>query len=184
MNRDELEVLKHLVNHEKHKVERIKELLGNKLIMEYLYLSNTAPVNPNPDDIRSIIAKVLPIVEINESVGLYVCTNAYKLEHRFMDEICEYYQDPVPIDSPDAEYKIYGNIETREFIKARNKNIIDSSINETTTDFENKHIVLNPTNSNNNMNKFQEVQLDFFENAINIGQGKSKQLILKKYSRL
>ena len=80
--------------------------------------------------------------------------------------------------------QIYGNIETGKFIKARNPNVIDDHTDELIPDFESNHIVLNPTNSNENMNNYQEVKLDFFENAINIGQGKSKQLVLKKYNRL
>ena len=184
MQRDELLVLRDLVEMEKKRRESIYELLNEELIKEYLRLSRTDPVKLDPNDLREIISMYIKKLEFSKSNGIYVCTNAYNLESRVCYEETDYYHDEVDIDSRDAEFKIYGDIETGNFIKARNRKNTDRLIPNIIDEFEESNIVLNPTNSHINMNNYKDVQLDFFEKAVTDGQGKSKQLLLKKYKRL
>ncbi len=183
MKRDELILLRNLVTLEQDRRNRINELLNSDEVMEYLKLSNTDPITIDPNDLREIIEMIIKTLEFHKSNGIYVCTNAYDVRCSINYEETDYYTSPVPINS-DAEYKIYGDIETGKFIKARNENKEDRWVVNTTNEFENNNIVLNPTNSSVNMNKYNEVRLVFFENAINLGQAKSKKLILEKYKRL
>ena len=183
MKRDELILLRNFVTKEQDRRKRINELLKNEKIIEYLKLSNMEPISFNSDDLKEIVEMIIKTMEFHKSNGIYVCTNAYDVRCSICYEETDYYTSSVPINS-DAEYKTYGDIETGKFIKARNENKEDRWVTNTTNEFENSNIVLNPTNSSVNMNNYNEVRLEFFLNAINLGQAKSKKLILEKYKRL
>lgn len=47
-----------------------------------------------------------------------------------------------------------------------------------------KYAILNPYNTSKNMNGFNEVQKDYYINAIEKGQPKAKQLVLNKYPQM
>ena len=51
-------------------------------------------------------------------------------------------------------------------------------------EFENENIILNPYNTSNNRNGYDEVKYDFFETALKNGQAKAKKLVLSKYPRI
>ena len=99
MKRNELIQLRELVNDEIKRRERIKELLGNKLVMEYLEITNTNPVDLDINNISEIISKILPSFTITKTNGIYVCTSAWYTDYRISYEDTEYYSQYVAIDS-------------------------------------------------------------------------------------
>ena len=50
--------------------------------------------------------------------------------------------------------------------------------------FESENIVLNPYNTSNNKNGYDDVHLDFFSSSVEQGQAKAKKLILEKYKKM
>ena len=61
--------------------------------------------------------------------------------------------------------------------------LIDSNMPLIST-FESENIVLNPYNTSNNKNGYDDVHLDFFSFSVEQGQAKAKKLILEKYKKM
>lgn len=118
--------------------------------------------------------------KVKNSNGIYVCTNAYYFDCRVCYQDTECFIVDVNIDSKHAERKMYFDIETGNIIRAYDDDYYSPLIE----DFEKNNIVLNPYNSGNNMNGYEEVKMDFFEGILNNGQDKVKKMILSKYPRL
>ncbi len=180
MKAKELNELRSLINKEIERRERVKDLLKDKLVSEYLELTNTSKEELDSENLKEILNEILKTYKITETNGIYVCTSAYYMDCYICYEETNYCTRNVDIDSDQAEYKIYTDIESGNSIKATKG--LQSNI--LIGDFERDHIVLNPCNTNEKMNGYQQVRDDFFINAIKDGQAKSKKLILNKYPRL
>ncbi len=179
MQKVELIKLRKLVEKEIKRRKRINELLTNELVKEYIELNNLKVKNLDSNNIREILEQILSSYEIKESNGIYVCTRAYYVYWNVCYEDTNYYSKEVAINSPNAEHKIYTDIETGKRIKANRED------NEPfIKDFEQSNIVLNPSNTCKNDNNYDEVKFDFFNTALKEGQAKAKKLVLAKYPRI
>ena len=183
MKRNELIKLRRLVLEEQQKRKRIKELLENPLVLEYLERTNTSCVYLDEINSKEIIKQILEDFEVEKTNEIYVCTDSYSIDCSICYEETNYYTSNEDINSPYAEYKIYQDIENGKRIKAKQE---EDQWNhyQLIKDFEREHLILNPTNKNKDDNLYQEVRLEFFQNAIEKGQVKSKRLLLEKYPRL
>ena len=184
MKKDELIKLKELVNDEVNRRKRVNELLKNELVKEYLELNKIRSSELDSNNINEIINNILSTYTITKTNGIYVCTSAYYIDYHVCYEETESYAKHVPINSSDAAYRIYTDIESGERKQAAKDSKNSFLIQTITTDFEKENIVLNPYNTSKNNNGYREVRMDFFTNAINYGQTKSKKLLLEKYPRL
>lgn len=186
MKRNELFELRELVDDEIKRRKRISELLTNELVMEYLEITKTDPVDLDIDSISEIISKILSSFTITKTNGIYVCTSAWYLGCHTYYQGDEYYSVDVKIDSEYAEYKVYTDIESNKSITA----ITDEYVEEIRygrpliSTFEKDNIILNPYNTSENKNGYEEVKFDFFRTALKDGQAKAKKLILSKYPKL
>ena len=114
-----------------------------------------------------------------------MCTGTYFTDYDINYQETTFYTKEIDFDSKDAEYRIYLDIENGKTAIAYTKPEYFEWKNEIlTTEFEHDNIVLNPYNSNNKDNGYDEVRMNFFMNAIKYGQSKSKKLILEKYPRI
>jgi hypothetical protein len=184
MNRFELVRLKRLVSDEVNRRKRVKELLRNELVKEYLELTNTKACELDSENINEVIDKVLETFTITKTNGIYVCTSAYFIDCAICYQDTDYYSVDVDIDSKYAECKVYVDIENKNKVHAARKLKEISIASVTIDDFEKTHLVLNPYNTCENHNGYDEVRHEFFRNAIEYGQPNSKQLILSKYPKL
>ncbi len=179
MKRNELLELRELVAKEIKRRERIKELLDNYFVKEYLVMTKTKEVTLDTN-IREVLDMLLANYSITKTNGIYVCTRSYNIDWRVCYEETNYYYQDTAINSKSAEHKTYVDIESGKSINAikestdgRNKPIISA--------FEQEYIVLNPYNTSKNDNGYNEVRLDFFETSLKDGQAKAKKMILAKY---
>lgn len=145
----------------------------------------------NVDEYKSIdnlkvLIDVLNKIKITQTNDIYVCTGTFITDCDICYQDTTWYTRAVPFDADYAEYRCYSDIENNHTIRAYTKPEFLRSYNPQiiTSEFESKHIVLNPYNSNENDNGFNEVKNEFFMNCIDVGQAKSKRLILKKYKRM
>ena len=145
MKRNELIQLRELVNDEIKRRERIKELLKNELVMEYLEITKTNPVDLDINNIKEIISKILSSFTITKTNGIYVCTSAWYTDWEVCYEETNYYSKEVDINSEYAEHKVYTDIESGECIGA-SKESSNSDRRQLISNFEQNNIVLNPYN--------------------------------------
>ena len=185
MKKNELIKLRELVNIEIKRRKRINELLKNNLVLEYINITNKEKEDLDSNDINDIINKILKSFEITNTNNIYICTDAWYTYDVITYQATGIEVINVSIDSKDAEYKYYENIESKEGLRAV-KNITSRvPINETLiSDFEKNNIVLNPYNSRDNKNGLDIVRTEFLFNSIINGQAKAKKYILSKYPRL
>lgn len=209
MKRAELIKLKKLLQQEINRRNRINKLLSEDLIREFLSL-NDLNINELPtEDNWFILKELLKEFTITESNGILVFTGSYLSDCRVCYQETEFYIKKVSFDYPDIEYQTFEDIETRKIHTAYSDKYIQRRINEekqikyypeteiTSSEFCHsrygkylvselieKYIILNPNNSSENNNGFNEVQKDFFTTAIERGQSKAKQLILSKYPQI
>ncbi len=183
MKRNELIKLRKLVNIEIERRKRIKELLEQNLVKEYLKITNSNIKELDENNIQEILNNILKEFSISRTNGIYVCTYAYYLDWNVYYQETNYYSKSTDINSIDADYKIYADIESDKLIKAvkENKN---NDKRPLISNFEKENIVLNPYNTHQNNNGFYEVKYNFFNSALKDGQEKAKKLILSKYPRL
>lgn len=184
MRKAELEELRLLVRKEINRRVQINNLLKVKEVLEYLSLNNIEPNYIDYHNIDEIIKYVMSSYDYSKITitnGIYVCTSAFDIDSKITYQDTSFYRRNVPINSKDAEYKTYTDIESGNTIKAGREDMNKEII---TKEFEKENIVLNPYNSSDNMNGYNEVKDEFFINAIRQSQTKSKNLILKKYERL
>jgi len=184
MTRDELMIFKNIVDMEIDRRKQIEELLNDPAVKKYLKLTSTKPVTLDSENLKEIINSILKITEFNKSNGIYVCTSAYYMDCQINYEDSEFTKRNVAINSEYADYRIYQDIETEKKVQAA-KDINNPYFLKTImADFERDNIVLNPHNIFTDHNGYNEVRTDFFLNAYNYGQAKSKKLLLEKYPRL
>ena len=185
MTRNELIKLRNLVDQEKQRRERIKELLVNPLLQEYLNITSTDYKELAQCNITEILNQILSTFTITKTNGIYVCTGAYYVDCDICYQDTSYYTRSADIDSNIAEYRLYTNIENDKRYKAvKDKTIRNWDNNPSFNEFESNNIILNPYNTNVDMNGYNEVKYDFFNTAIKDGQAKAKKLVLSKYPRL
>ena len=180
MKRNELIELREFVYKEKNRRIKINKLIEDELIKEYFRLKGIEEV-PLDTETREVLKHILDSFRVTKTSGIYVCTSAYYIDSRITDQDTDYYMADVEIDSKYAERKTYVDIESKEQVRASVDNSYGFPLID---DFERDHLILNPYNNNKNSNGFDEVRLDFFENALEHGQTKSKRLILSKYPLL
>ena len=181
MRRNELIKLRNLVEQEKQRRKRIKELLSNDLIQEYLRITNTKFEELDDSNIKEILEQILSSFEITKTNGIYVCTSAYYIDCDICYEETNYYSRNVNINSEYAEHRVYTDIESGQTIKGHKEDHYGRPLMR---DFENENIILNPYNTSTNRNGYDEVKMDFFKTSIENGQAKAKKLVLSKYPRL
>ena len=132
-----------------------------------------------------VVKEVLERISFTESSGLYVCTYAYYTDCDISYEDTSFYYRKVPINSLEAEYRIYMDIENGDIYKGTN-NLINKKLYNLVlfSEFEPSHIILNPYNTCDNQNGYQEVRLDYFKSLLDNSPSKSKKIVLSKYKRL
>ena len=184
MKRNELQKLRSLFYEEVNRRKTINDLLDNNLVQLYLHLNKIEPANLDSFNYEEIVRNILKDFKITESNGIYVCTSAYQIGNSDNYD-CDYTINNLPINSNNAEYKLYQDIETGDRIQAANNANNHLLVKVLIPDFEESHIVLNPFNSCENNNGYQLVRNEFFINSImKSGQAESKKILLKKYNRL
>ena len=181
MKKYELLKLRELLNKEISRRKRIKELLECDLVKEYLSITNTPWVNLDINDIRGILSDILLNYKVTSTNNIYVATRAYFLDCIICYQETNYFRSNVPINSLEAENKIYKDIESESIVVA--SSLTDSKMPLIST-FERENIVLNPYNTSNNKNGYDDVRLDFFSSSVEQGQAKAKKLILEKYKKM
>ena len=98
MKKSELIKLRNLVEQEKQRRERIKELLVNPLIQEYLRITSTEYKDLDESNITEILEQILSSFEITQTNGIYVCTSAYYIDCDICYEETNYYSRNVNIN--------------------------------------------------------------------------------------
>lgn len=185
MKKSEIAYLRRHVEKERLNRIRINELLTNPLVQEFIEATKIKYQSLSEDDIYEIICMVLENYKLTGTNKIYVCTAACEVDCRICYEETDYYTRDLKIDDPSAEYKIYVNIESLDYVKAylekgegmyRNSFVI--------SEFEKENIVLNPYNIRTNQNGLGEVRELFLTTALQSGQVKAKKLVLSKYPRL
>lgn len=184
MKRNELILLRELMNKELERRKRINKMLDMEESKEYSTYLDKKLLKLELDEL-SILKKVLTHdLKVTKTNGIYVCTCAFKVECSICYEDTEYYSEYVDINSPKAEFKRYVDIESGDDVVGTNKEDNEEKNRIYFKDFETNNIVLNPHNSSVGSNGYYEVRNEFFINSIKYGQAKSKKLILEKYPRL
>ena len=189
------------------KRNKINTLLSNELIKEFESLTNLNINELQLNDNWTILEEILNNFKITESNGILVCTGSYSAYCNIYYQETEYYTKEESFNNPNIEYQIFEDIETRKMYVAYTEKYIKDKIEEQkkyynieditpsefcykkygrylVSDLIKKYTVLNPYNSSENRNGFNEVQKDFFITAIEKGQLKAKQLVLNKYPKL
>lgn len=207
MKKTELIKLKKLLQQEIIKRNKINTLLSNELIQEFKSLTNLNINELQLNDNWTILEEILNNFQITESNGILVCTGSYLVCCNIYYQETEYYAKEELFNNPNIEYQIFEDIETRKMYVAYTEKYIKDKIEEQkkyynieditpsefcykkygrylVSDLIKKYIVLNPYNSSENRNGFNDVQKDFFITAIEKGQPKAKQLVLNKYPKL
>ncbi len=207
MKKTELIKLKKLLQQEIIKRNKINDLLSNELIQEFKLLTNLNINELQLNDNWIILEEILNNFKITESNGILVCTGSYLVCCNIYYQETEYYTKEESFNNPNIEYQIFEDIETRKMYVAYTEKYIKDKIEEQkkyynieditpsefcykkygrylVSDLIKKYIVLNPYNSSENRNGFNDVQKDFFITAIEKGQPKAKQLVLNKYPKL
>lgn len=207
MKKTELIKLKKLLQQEIIKRNKINALLSNELIQEFKLLTNLNINELQLNDNWTILEGILNNFKITESNGILVCTGSYLVCCNIYYQETEYYTKESSFNNPNIEYQIFEDIETRKMYVAYTEKYIKDKIEEQkkyynmeditpsefcykkygrylVSDLIKKYIVLNPYNSSENRNGFNDVQKDFFITAIEKGQPKAKQLVLNKYPKL
>jgi len=176
--REDLENEKKRLKEYNDKVKRIKELMKDESVKEFLDLTcidykigNTKKMVTN-DIIASIYSSYVYRIRENETNGLYVYLGTYRYNDE-IDIVHGSYDKRVSYDSIDANYRLYRNIE-----KSSSEQILINRCDE----FERTHTIINPKIAFSNK-AFYEIQRDFFIRAIKDNQKSATKMILRKYSK-
>lgn len=154
----------------------INELLKNEQVLKYLRLTNGSIKEESTENIREIIAELLPGFIVKKSNGIYVCVSAFCYGIR---SSAQFYCKP----SFDADLKNYKDIETGDVVHA---GILRHGCEIGIEEFEAKNTVLNPydtlANDPNYIdNGYLQVRQDFFEACYRQTQPKAVAMIKGKY---
>lgn len=176
--REDLEIEKKRLKEYNDKIKRIKELMKDEKVKEFLDLTSLdyKVGNSNKmvtdDIIASIYSKYLYIIRESDTNGLYVYLGTYAYNDE-MDIVHGSRDYRVSYDSPKADYRLYQNIELwgSEHILIRK-----------CEEFEKTHTIINP-NVPFSDKAFYEIQKDFFIRAVKDNQESAKRMVLRKYSK-
>lgn len=157
------------------KVIKINELLkdkNNKELAKLYYLDDSVSL----DSIESmVIREIIEDFHPSETNGIYVCTRGLYNE---IKPGCSRYSTII-VDPEDER------VEERNYIDIEDeRNCTDYVDEEYKSDFERRHIVLNPYNTYQCDNKFDRVREEFFMYSCKYGQSEAKKLLLQKYTRM
>ena len=182
MKQIEIDELRNKLNNEIKRRKRIKTLLNTKTVQEYLDITGTQKILLSINR-RDVLKDVLKGYKVNKSNKIYVCVGANYLDCSITYQDTSYYTEQVEPNSKRAENRQYTDIETGESVFAtKSKNDPYGRIN--IERFERDNTVLNPYNSKEGCNGYQEVRLEFFETALSKGNEVARKLVLSKYPRL
>ena len=176
--KEELEKQKKENQEHNKKVRRIKELLKEPSVIEYLKLINLIDgdlkqINLSDSDIiTSFYHTYLYKIQKDETNNIYVYLGTYKNNDE-IDIVHGSNDFKVNYNSSDANYRIYKNIEY-PYVQSIPISMCD--------EFEKNHIVIKPK-SYFKEREYYEIQKDFFTYAIKTNQESAKKMILKKYNK-
>ena len=185
MLKSELMELRKMYQNELERRSELLKLIQTKEVQDYLKLSGEKSPIIKEIEVSKIIEEYLKKYKIKQTNEIYVCTEAV------------YYTTDCSWGGQTSRITIYPEIDSKEAIDRKYKNIENGiTISATTnservnlyasylcSDFEQSHIILNPYNTNENDNSYEEVKHMFFENAIKYSQEHSLKLLLQKYPR-
>lgn len=200
MNKQELIGFKKIILDEYNKRNRIVDLRDSELVKEYMsylincderYLVEAARTFQSMVDkirrvdVEDIIKEFSRYNLIQESNGIYVCVNSFSFKpHGTIKE---------SIESDTSDMKEYIDIESRrkEVLERRisdeeyfEDQILGRKSDEEIDEFEHNHIVLNPYNSIDNNNGYDEVRFDFLKKAYDTDNEEAVKYVLNKYKRI
>ena len=176
--REDLDSEKRKLKDYNEKIKKLKELMKDKKVKEFLGLSSldykidSTKSVVSDDIIASIYSKYIYSIGENDTNGLYVYLGTYSYNNE-IDIVHGSNDYKVPYNSPNADYRLYQNIEhlTREHVAITK-----------CEEFENTHIIINPKKAFSNKT-FYEIQKDFFIRAVKDSQEAAKRMVLRKYSK-
>lgn len=176
--RKDLEEEKRKLSEYNYKNKRIKELMKEKEVKEFLalidltYQVGSTKKMVTDDIIASMYYKYLYQIKDEDTNEIYVYMGTYKYSEE-MDIVHGSRDIRVQYDSIDADYRVYRNIE-----KSSSEQILINRCKE----FEKTHTIINPKIVCYDKT-FYEIQKDFFIRAVKVNQESAKKLVLRKYSK-
>lgn len=179
--KEELVVRKQTIEEHNKKVKRIKELIKDKKIKEFIELLNIEipdlkQIKKKDDEIiSSYYSSYVYKINENETNKIYVYLGTYK----YSEDYDIYRATPdirVDYNSKDANYREYRDIEDT-FSKTINIKQCEK--------FEKENIIINPpTPTRYKEREYYQIQKEFFIKAIKKDQESAKKYILRKYPKL
>lgn len=182
MNRNDILIIKKMLEIEKNRTKKLNELLKDKNVIEYLNIKGITEEIKDICDDWYFIKNILKEYKIKETNNIYVLIGTYITDSYINYQETDYYEKEVPFDSEDAEYRLYKNIENGLIRKAYLSEEFFGYPKILVNEFEQNNIILNPYNSNKNNEIYEQIKKDFFTEIINQGQVKAKKILIKKYS--
>ena len=176
--REELESEKKKQEEINNKNKRIKELLKDKNVKEFLgltgldYEAGSTKKMITDDIIASIYSKYIYLIREGDTNGLYVYLGTYKYSDE-VDIVHGGRDYRVPYDSPHADYRVYKNLELWD-----SEHVLINRCDE----FERIHTIINSKRAISDK-IFYEIQRDFFIRTVKTDQESAKKMVLRKYSK-
>ena len=177
--KEELEERKKEIALHNEKAKRIKELLKDPKVKEYIKLMNLGtPMlkqikKTDEEIISSFYSKYTYRIKENETNKIFVYLGTYKYSKDY--DICHYTPDiQVDYDSDKADYRLYQDLED-----SSSKLIPIKQCEQ----FEKENIIIIP-NTRYRRKEYYDIRQEFFIKAIKKDQESAKKLVLKKYKRL
>lgn len=197
----ELGQLKSQYYEELEKLNKIKKLLDTEQVIEFRELFEINIPNYKSLNELELMKKILANfpTKFTSTNDIYVCVGTYfcKYESAYPTYLqlppIRSYVKTTYIDSNNYICRNYRNLEDeRDFYVYRSEEAWEkhhhlfelSKHTWPTSEFEEKHIVLNPYNSHIEDNAFNEIRAEFFLDCMTMSQEESKQRLVKKYSRM
>lgn len=201
MKKSELIKLRKMLKDEVERRNKIKELLSNYSVKEFLNLCKLDAGLYSVDNEWQLVKDLLKNFEIASSNGILVCTGCYCLtrdvysNYDYKLSFNEYDDSLVAsIDTVDIET----GVKYRPYYDKYFENKYGSSYEETLNDYcfynhktsteklkKKGYTILNPYNfSTIDDNGLNDIRKDFFMTSIKDSQSSAKKLILSKYSLL
>lgn len=182
MKKTELILLKKELNKEIERRETIKELLNVDLVMQFANLTGVDYKSLTNYQKMQLIEEILKTMTITEDNGIYVLTKCQYLVPNYDGDFWMYL-DENDFQSKNIEVQEFKNVETgrKKLVYLNHEKEFYGTL---LSEFKQDTILLNPTNTPFNENGYNEVRYDFFTNVVEIGQPKTKKLILEKYTRI
>lgn len=176
--REDLEEEKRKLNEYNNSNKRIKALMKDDSVKEFLsltgliYEAGSTKKMVTDDIIASIYYRYLYQIKDEDTNDLYVYMGTYKYNDE-IDIVHASRDIRVSYDDIRANYRLYRNIE-----KSGCEQILINRCEE----FERTHTIINPRVVCYDK-KFYEIQKDFFIRAVKDNQKSAKRMILRKYSK-